>query len=291
MTGSASSPPAVALDHREGRLDGEAGLRLYWQAWLPDGPPRGVVVIAHGASEHGSRYRYVVERLVPEGFALYALDHRGHGRSDGPRAYLDRMVHVVADLDRLVVLARAEHPDLPLFLLGHSMGGCVAVAYAIAHQDRLDGMALSAPLTVVEAAPLPLRLAARALSALAPKTGVYAVDAGAVSRDPAEVSAYQTDPLVFHGKLPARTVTGLAALIQSFPTELPRITLRLLVMHGTADRIVPPAGGRLVHDRAGSADKTLHLYDGFFHELFNEPEGERQRPLDDLAGWLLARTP
>jgi acylglycerol lipase len=291
VSGSASSPPAGNFEHVEGRLDGEGGVRLHWQAWLPPHPPRAVVVIAHGASEHGGRYRYVVERLVPAGYAVYAVDHRGHGRSEGPRAYLDRIVHVVADLDRLVVLAHAEHPALPVFLLGHSMGGCVAIAYALAHQERLHGLALSAPLAHLEAAPLPLRLVAKALSALAPRTGVYSVDASGVSRDPTEVEAYETDPLVFHGKLPARTVTGLAALVASFPDHLPDITLPVLVMHGTADPIVPVAAAHLIHDRIGSQDRTLRLYEGFYHELFNEPAGERDRPLDDLAAWLDERAP
>lgn len=263
---------------------------MYWQAWLPSHAPRAVVVLSHGASEHSGRYRYVVERLVGEGFALYAVDHRGHGRSDGPRAYLDRIVHVVADLDKLVVLARAEHPDAPLFLLGHSLGGCIALAYAMAHQERLDGLALSAPVAVLEAAPLPLRLVARLLSALAPQSGVYEIDSGGISRDPAEVEAYETDPLVYRGKLPARTVTGVASVVEALPGQLPGIDRPLLVMHGTADRIVPPAGARLVHDRAGSPDKTLHLYEGFFHELFNEPEGERDRPLNDLVAWLAERS-
>jgi acylglycerol lipase len=287
---SASSPPEVAARHAEDSFEGVAGASIAFQSWLPEGAPRAVVVIAHGAGEHGGRYRYVVETLVPAGYAVYAIDHRGHGRSSGGRAQLDRLGYVVADLDTLVDRARGAHPGSKLFLLGHSMGGTIAIAYALDHQDKLDGLALSAPLAALEAAPLPLRLIARALSVVAPGAGVVDVDAEAVSRDPEEVRAYLDDPLNHHGKLPARTVQELADAIGGFEAAMPRITLPLLVLYGTADTLVPPKAGQMVNDRAGSPDKTLHVYDGYFHELFNEPAGERERPLGDLKTWLDARS-
>src|SRR3954452_4726770 len=193
--GSASSPPQVAARSAEEAFGGTAGARIASRSWLPEAAPRAVVVIAHGVAEHGGRYRYVVERLVPEGFAVYAVDHRGHGRSSGRRAQIDRMAHVVADLDRLVDEVERRHPGLPRFLLGHSMGGCVAIEYALEHQDRLTGLVLSAPMAALEAAPAPLRALARALSVVAPGLGVYQVESTAVSRDAGEVRAYQEDPL------------------------------------------------------------------------------------------------
>jgi acylglycerol lipase len=289
--GSASSPPQVAARSAEDTFEGAAGARIAYRSWIPEGEPRAVVVIAHGVSEHGGRYRYVVERLVPEGFAVYAIDHRGHGRSSGSKARIDRMAHVVADLDALIDRIRATHPGLKLFLLGHSMGGTVAVAYALRRQDKLDGLALSAPLAAIEAAPLPLRIVARVLSKIAPGAGILDIDAGDVSRDPDEVRAYDADPLNHRGKLPARTVQELADTIGTFHDGVPAITVPLLVMLGTGDQLVPTDGCRMVHDRAGSADKTLRVYDGFYHELFNEPAGERERPLGDLAAWLAERAP
>ncbi|MEA2123739.1 MAG: acylglycerol lipase [Solirubrobacteraceae bacterium] len=287
---SASAAPAVPTQHTEGRFTGEDGLQIYWQSWLPEGEAKAVVVISHGASEHGGRYRYVVERLVPDGFAVYAPDHRGHGRSEGTRAQLDRMSHVVSDLDQLIDLAREQHPGLKLFLLGHSMGGCVAIAYTLAHQEKLDGLVLSAPVAALEAAPLPLRLIAKALSVVRPDAGVYEIASAAVSRDPEEVKAYDEDPLNYHGKLPARTVQELADTVARFEADSPKLVLPLLVLIGTADELVPPAGGQMVHDRAQSTDKTLKTYDGFYHEIFNEPAGERDRPLNDLAEWLSEHT-
>jgi alpha-beta hydrolase superfamily lysophospholipase len=283
---SADAPPAVPTQHEEGHLQGAEGVDIFWQAWLPEGEAKAVVVIAHGASEHGGRYRYVVERLVPAGYAVYAPDHRGHGRSGGKRAQLNRMAYVISDFDQVVDLARERHPGCKLFLLGHSMGGCIGTVYAITHQEKLDGLALSAPLAALAAAPLPLRVIAKGLSVVAPDLGVYQVASKAVSRDPEEVRAYDEDPLNFHGKLPARTVQELTDSVARFEADAPKLTLPLLVMIGTADELVPPEGGRMVHDRAQSTDKTLKTYDGFFHEIFNEPAGDRERPLNDLAAWL-----
>jgi alpha-beta hydrolase superfamily lysophospholipase len=132
-------------------------------------------------------------------------------------------------------------------------------------------------------------MVARTLSRLAPRTGAYRVEASGISRDPDEVRRYEEDPLVYRGKLPARTLTEIADTVAAFPEQLPRLTLPLLAMHGTADRIVAIAGAELVAGRAGSSDSTLHRYEGFYHELFNEPAGERERPIGDLAGWLSAR--
>ena len=286
----ASDAPAVPTQHRKGRYGGAEGVEIFWQAWLPEGEPKATVVIAHGVSEHSSRYRYVVETLVPLGFAVYGLDHRGHGRSGGKRAQVGRMAHLLADLDQLVDMARKSHPAVKLFLLGHSMGGCIAIAYALVHQEKLDGLALSAPLAALEAAPLPLRLIARGLSLVAPDAGILAIAADGVSRDPAEVADYEQDPLNHHGKLPARTVQELTSVVGTFEAAVGELTLPLLVMVGTADTLVPPQAAQMVHDRASSTDKTLHTYDGFYHEIFNEPAGDRDRPLSDLATWLSEHT-
>lgn len=262
-------------------------MRIHWQAWLPAGDPRAVVVLAHGVSEHGGRYAWVGERLAERGFALYAGDHRGHGRSSGARAVIDRLDNAVRDLDGVVELAQAAHPGATTFLLGHSMGGAVALAYALEHQDRLDGMVLSAPLAALEAASPLTRIAGRVLSAIAPRTGVYAIDSSCVSRDPGVVRDYDADPLNHHGKLPARTVAELTSAIGAFPDTVGRLTLPILTMHGSADRLTPPEGSEMILERAGSEDKSIVRYEGLYHELLNEPE--RQKVLDDIVAWMEAR--
>jgi acylglycerol lipase len=274
----------VSVRHEEGSLAGAGDERIYWQAWLPDGDPRALVVLSHGASEHGGRYAWVGERLAERGFALYAGDHRGHGRSTGARALIDRMRNAVQDLDAVVELARAAHPGTTTFLLGHSMGGAVALDYAFEHQDRLDGLVLSAPLAQLEAAPALIRLAGRVLSVVAPKTGVFEIDSTAVSRDPGVVRDYDADPLNYHGKLPARTVAELSDSIRAFPERVAGLTLPILTMHGTDDRLTPPEGSEMVVERAASEDKSIIRYEGLYHELLNEPE--RQKVLDDIVAWM-----
>lgn len=262
-------------------------MRLYWQAWLPEGDPRAVIVIAHGVSEHGGRYAWVAERLTETGFAVYAADHRGHGRSTGPRALVDRMGHVVRDLDSVVEMTQTAHPEAKTVLLGHSMGGAVSIAYSIEHQDRLDLLVLSAPLAVLEAASRFERAAAFLLSNVAPRVGVFAIDSADVSRDPAVVRDYDADPLNHHGRLPARSVKELTDAIARFPEGLATLSLPLLTMHGTADALTLPAGSELVMEHAGSEDKSIIRYDGMYHELLNEPE--RQKVLDDVVRWVEAR--
>jgi alpha-beta hydrolase superfamily lysophospholipase len=270
------------------RFDGAGGVEIAWQSWLPGRTPRATVAIAHGVSEHSDRYEHVAARLTGAGYAVYALDHRGHGDSEGPRAVIDRVRHAVADIDTLIGLARGEQLYRKLFLLGHSMGGALAVEYALAHQDRIDGLVLSAPAADAGAASAFERIAGRVLSVVAPNAGVFEVHADRISRDPEVVREYVEDPRVFHGKLPARTVSELVEVAQSMPKRVPAITVPLLVMVGTGDEIVLPHAARMIAELAGSQDKRLIEYDDLFHEILNEPE--QDRVMDDLVAWLDAHT-
>jgi alpha-beta hydrolase superfamily lysophospholipase len=244
-----------------------------------------VIGMAHGASEHSGRYAWTGEQLAAHGYALYALDHRGHGQSEGSRAVIDRMANAVADLGTLLSLAAAESGDgAKPFLFGHSMGGCIALAFATRRQDQIAGLMLSAPVAVLEAASPVERIAGRVLSIVAPGLGVFAIDSSTVSRDPEVVRDYDADPLNYHGKLPARTVHELAQEVGRFPESIPRITVPLLVQVGTGDELVPPAASELVYERASSEDKTIKRYDGLFHEILNEPE--RDAVVADAIAWL-----
>jgi alpha-beta hydrolase superfamily lysophospholipase len=273
--------------HRHGWLGSTDATRLFWQAWEPEPATKPPVVLVHGAGEHSGRYAYLAERLVAEGHAVFAMDHRGHGRSDGPRAMIDRIDRLVADLRLFVARVQEETGRRP-FLVGHSLGGAVSLTYALRHGDTVEALVLSGPAVATEAVPAALKAIVTALSAIAPKLPVFQIDAQLISRDPEVVRAYGEDPLNYTGKLPARTLHEMLAAMDSLPGEVGELRMPLLAMHGSEDALCPPAGSRMVHDGASSTDKTLKIYDGLYHEIFNEPE--RDRVIDDLAGWLAERS-
>ncbi len=274
------------MRHRELQLPGCRDEKLYAQAWLPEREPATVIVISHGLAEHGGRYAELAAHLVSRGHGVYALDHRAHGRSTGERANIERFSYVVSDLGAFVGRAQREHPDARVFLLGHSMGGAIALASALRAPGSLKGLVLSAPaLAAGEAVPPLKALVVRVLSRFAPNTGALTLPAAAISRDPAVVRAYESDPLVFRGAIPARTLVELLEAMAGFPQGAPQLKLPVLVQHGTADRLVPLAATRPVYDRLGNPKlRTVRLYDGLFHEVYNEPE--RAQVVADLESWL-----
>ena len=164
------------------------------------------------------------------------------------------------------------------------MGATIALRYALRHQDRLAGLILTGPLAALEGAPAPLRAAASGLSIVAPRLRLVAIDPTQVSRDPGVVSAYVSDTLVYHGRLPVRTVTELAKTIDALPESVGAITVPTLIMYGTSDTLCPPAGSEMLGERIGAVDKTVKAYDGLYHEILNEPE--RDDVLDDMLAWL-----
>lgn len=273
------------MEHVEGNRTISGGTSGFWQAWLPDADARAVVVIVHGLGEHGGRYDHVARRFAAAGFACYAADHYGHGRSDGGRANIGRMDRIVDDLSEFVGFATAHTPGVPLFLLGHSMGGLIALQYATGDPAELAGLVLSGAATKIEAGSPLLRGAARLLSAATPNLGVLTLPPEDVSRDPDVVAAYRADPLVHHGKVPARTGAELLATSQALPDRLERLRIPMLIMHGTEDRLATPEGSRMVHQRATMQDRTLRLYDGLHHEIFNEPEHDEV--LGDVVAWMV----
>jgi len=264
-------------------LHGVDGVQIFTQSWLPEGADaRAVVVLVHGFGEHSDRYDWVASQLVDAGYAVYASDHRGHGRSQGPRALVD-VDAVVADVDRLIDEASSAHPQLPVAMLGHSLGGLIAIRYALAHQRRLRALVLSGPLAALDAPPPALTLA-RGIARVAPRLGVSSLDARLVSRDPGVVAAYREDPLVHHGRIPAQTVAEMARTVQRFPDTVGRVTVPTLIVYGTADGLCPPSGAVMLAERFGSVDLTTRAYEGLYHEILNEPE--REMVMSDVLGWL-----
>jgi acylglycerol lipase len=271
-------------EHVEGRLGGARGVELYWQGWVPSEAPRGVLLLCHGLGEHSGRYGHVVDALVPDGWAVYGLDHRGHGRSGGRRAHLDDYADWLSDFDVFRRAVVARHPDLPVFLLGHSMGGQIALAYALDHQDDLRGLVLSAPALASNAVPKAAVPVLRLLAKVGPTLRPAGIDATRISKDPAVVAAYQADPLVHQGNPTLGLSAALFGQFDVLPERARTLKLPLLLQHGTLDELTDPAGSRLLESTSGSPDQTVIWYEGLWHEIYNEPE--REKPLADLRGWL-----
>lgn len=272
--------------HTEGNFKGLKDLTLYYQGWLPDQAPKAILLIVHGLAEHSGRYKNVVEYFVPKGYAVYGFDQRGHGRSEGARCYIDSFQDLVTDLHIFVTMVRNFHPGLKLFLVGHSIGATLSMAYAVQHPGEPSGLILSGlVLKPGESITPVMKVMARVLSVLFPKMGISAIDASAVSKDRAVVDAYVNDPLVYRGKISARMGAELLNLMEKYLyPRLGELKLPLLIMHGTEDRLANKEGSVMLNKKAASPDKTLKLYDGYYHEIYNEPE--RNQVFSDVEVWL-----
>lgn len=273
------------MRHTESTFTSSDGLTIYRQAWLPDGDVRAVVLLFHGLGEHSGRYAHVAEALVQAGYAVHALDHRGHGKSEGRRVYVKRYDEFQRDLVQFLELVVAQHPRLPVVVMGHSMGGNLAVGHVLDHQEGVRALVLSGPaLKLGDSLPKwqvgMLLLIAR----VAPKLRPQALEAAAISRDPEVVRAYLADPLVFTGKVTAGLGAALIRAMRSFPARYPSLRLPILLLHGTHDQLADVGGTKELERLAVNAQVTAHYYDGLYHEVFNEPE--QGTVIADLVGWL-----
>jgi alpha-beta hydrolase superfamily lysophospholipase len=272
----------------ERTFDGAGGTRIVYDVWMPDITPRAVVVLSHGLGEHARRYDHVARRFGEDGMVTYALDHRGHGRSGGKRVQVKDISEYTGDFDTLVGTATKEHPGCTRIVLGHSMGGGIVFAYGVERPDNYELMVLSGPAVAADAAvPPPLAVVAKTLGAIAPGLPVQDLDVSAISRDPAVVAAYNTDPLVHHGKVPAGIARTLLLIGETMPQRAAALTAPLLVVHGAEDRLISVDGSRRLVEAVRSSDAELKVYPGLYHEVFNEPE--RYQVLDDVVSWITAR--
>ncbi|MES2442302.1 MAG: lysophospholipase [Pseudomonadota bacterium] len=272
----------------EETFESMGGANIFLRSWRPDTAPRAVVVLCHGFNAHGGQYRWTAERLVEQGFAVYAPDLRGRGRSDGERFYVADIADYVSDLSGAIAIAKARDPGLPVFLLGHSAGGVTAAVYALDHQAEIDGFICESFAFQVPA-PGFVIAALKGLSHIAPKLGVLKLDNADFSRDANAVAALNADPLTRDETQPAMTVAALARADDRLHDGFPTITLPLLILHGTADKATVPAGSQFFFDTAGSADKMLKLYDGHYHDLLNDLG--KEAVFADILAWIDAHLP
>ena len=275
------------MKHQEGFFKALRDANIYFQSWLPESEPKAVLLIVHGLAEHSGRYMNVVNHFVPLNYAVYGIDHLGHGKSDGTRVYVKRFDDYTNTLRVYVDMIQRWRPEKPIFLVGHSMGGLISAVYLLDHQAELAGAVLSGAAVKIPSNITPtILLLGKMISALIPRFGLLGLDANGVSRDPDVVRAYVSDPLVHTGKTTARLAAEMLKTMQYVSDQAKKITLPIMIVQGSADRLVDPAGAQMLYDTVSSADKEIRIYNGFYHEVFNEPEHDKV--LRDVEEWLEA---
>lgn len=233
-------------------------------------------------------YLWVGERLRAAGFAVYALDLRGRGKSDGERFYVDDLADYVSDVAMLIELAKTREPGVPVYLLGHSAGGVVSCLYTLDNQDKIAGLICEDFAFQVPAPDIAIA-AVKGISHLAPHAHALTLHNEDFSRDPNVVKSKNDDPLIAHEVQPAATIAALARADERLKREFPLIKLPVLILHGTADKVTKLSGSQAFYDDAGSADKTLKLYEGYYHDLLNDVG--KEEVMSDILGWIDKRLP
>ena len=269
----------------ERSFDGARGVRIVYDVWTPESPPKGVVVLSHGYAEHARRYDHVAQRFGDAGLATYALDHRGHGRSGGKRVWLRALSDYTDDFATLVGIAASDYPELSRVVLGHSMGGGIVFAYGAQHPGDYAAMVLSGPTVAAQLeVPRTRVILGKAVGGLFPGVPTLKIDTDVISRDPEVVAKYKADPMVHDGPVPAGIGRALLEVGENQPQLAAKLTAPLLIVHGEDDRLVSVAGSRMLAENAASAEVALKIYPGLYHEVFNEPE--RDVVLDDVTAWI-----
>lgn len=259
------------------------GLDLFYRSWRPTGSPRAAVVIVPGFNSHSGYYDWVARKLADDALATFAIDLRGRGRSDGERFSVETFADYVSDFAQLVAIAKAEIPGLPIFMLGHSAGGVVATLYALDRQAELRGLICESFAFELPAPEFALAII-KGLSHIAPHAHVLHLKNADFSRDPDIVATMDADPLIAGEAQPAETLAALVRADEQLRRDFPKIMLPLLILHGTADKAAKPSGSQHFYAAAGSADKTLKLYEGRYHDPLNDLG--RDQVIADISNWI-----
>lgn len=270
---------------QEGFLPTHDGTQVYHQRWRPTGPAKAALVLIHGLGEHSSRYSNLVSALNTRAIAIYTMDNRGHGRTPGQRGFIQHWSDLREDVRSLIQLTAVNEPGLPIFLMGHSLGGLIAFEYALHYPAGLCGLILSAPgLSTEGISPMILKISSllsRVWPTLSLPTGLKAT---AISRDPAVVEAYTNDALVHSITTPRLATEGVAA-INDVVAHAPELKLPLLMLHGDADQIVPAQATRSVFNTISSSNKRYISYPGAYHEPHNDLGW--QQVVQDIGDWIV----
>jgi alpha-beta hydrolase superfamily lysophospholipase len=269
-------------------IQSTGGLKLFFRSWHPNGTPRALVIVVPGFNAHSGYYTWVGEQLAAMGLAVYAVDLRGRGKSDGERFYVDSFEDYVKDVEAVVATARSREPDVPMFVLGHSAGGVVACLYTLDHQSEIAGLISESFAYEIPAPGIALSVF-KGLGRVAPHAHVLRLPNERFSRDPKVVETMNADPLIAKETQPTRTMAAMIRADEKIKGALSRITLPVLVLHGTLDKNTKPSGSRSFYEHIASEDKTLKLYEGGLHDLLNDVD--KDTVMTEIKSWISARIP
>jgi alpha-beta hydrolase superfamily lysophospholipase len=272
----------------EETFDGVGGLRIFFRSWRPKEHSRGVMILIHGFNAHGAYMEWAGRQLSANGFAVYALDLRGRGKSEGERFYVDKFSDYLEDVDKLVKIAKSRNPGLSLYVLGHSAGGVIAASYVSEHQNEIAGL-ICESFAFDVGLPDAVSVIFKGLSHLTPHLHVFALKNADFSRDPEAVERMNQDPLIAKESQPAETAAELLKAAEHLRENMPNFKVPVLIIHGTADKATRPEGSEYFYNTAASKDKTLMLYQGHFHDLLNDVD--KEVVMADIKKWLDRRLP
>lgn len=267
-------------------FNNKAGLKIFTRTWAVENP-RGAIVIVHGLNSHSGYYQWVAEQFTASNYAVYALDLEGRGQSEGERFYVQSIYDYVSEVDQLVDIAKAAHPGLPVFMLGHSAGGVISCIYALEHQEKINGLICESFAYQVPAPDFALAIL-KGLSHIAPHLHTIKLKNKDFSRNPEVVAFMDSDPLIANESQPTKTMEQLVIADERLKKEFPKITLPVLILHGTKDAATKYSGSEFFYNNAGSADKTLKLYEGHFHDLLNDVD--KEVVMADVQQWVMERS-
>ncbi len=263
-------------------------IELNTKNWLPDNEIKAVIIILHGLAEHIERYNHVGIFFSSSGYAVEAYDQRGHGKSLGKRGLIKSIKDYVSDLRIFLNNVKQHYPGKQIFLLGHSMGGEISCLYSIKYQSEISGLILcGAVIKLSDDIPQFLQKLSGIVGVIFPSLKTIKIDSSSISRDKNIVKLYENDPLVYQGGILARTGAEIKKGIKHIKENMDQITIPILIMHGTSDRLSDPAGSRQLYNGIISSDKTLILYENYYHEILNELG--KEKVMQDIIQWINER--
>lgn len=269
-------------------FEGVGGLRIAARSWRSEGAVRGIMILIHGFNSHSGYMEWPAGQFAANGFAAFALDLRGRGKSEGERFYVEKFSDWLGDVDKLVDIARSENPGVPVYVLGHSVGGVIASSYVFEHQQEIAGL-ICESFALDVGLPQLVQLALEGASYLVPHLPVYSLKNEIFSRNPDVVAQMNNDPLIANEKQPAETASEVLKAAARLKENMPNFNVPVFIIHGTDDKATRPEGSQYFYDYVGSADKTLKLYEGGYHDLLNDLD--KEIVMADILAWVNERIP